>query len=544
MAKDLVRVLILQRDENQSRVFQSLLAEQRAPRFEVRWSQTLEAAMYCVGAFAPDVLVIDPDAKEPYDPDLVQEALKAQPSLPIILLCKPKSVKYALETVGQGPLDYLVEGAFDVKLLSRVLRWASERRALAGEAAAAASRVKEMEGRLGMAEKALTSTQSTLREQARSLEQANEQLQKMNLELKKIDQLKSQFLSIVTHDLNSPLSVILGYLEVLLKNRAKLSDPAEIATRLETMQESARRLEHLVNQILKISELEMGKVNLNYECVDPGALVSGLIKGLAAVASKKQQVLTADIPEGLPKAWLDVRSIERVVTNLVTNAHKYSPAGGPIRVSVRPEQDMVRFEVADSGPGIPPESRSSVFDRFTRLTSDPAVPRMPGLGLGLAICREIVSQHRGRIWVEGNPGGGSLFTFLLPRDPRVERGAKRNILLVEDDSEIRAFLESLLVARGHNVTTAADGLKGIERLQQRTQKFDLVLTDLQMPGANGVQVIENARLSQPQALVAVMSSHTNSDVFFEAMSKGPMTFIAKPFREEHVHQALTKLLSA
>jgi len=540
---DRIRVLVVHEEERQKDALQDLLSPAENPSFEVVWSQTVKSALYHVGAFSPDVILLDPELKDPAETNPVKALLKGCPA-PLLLLCRPRGVKAAREALSFGAQDYLVEGKFDFQLLARVLKGAVERRRLHGESCAARLELSRLAARLDMAEKTLAETQSRLREQSQSLEKANEELQKKNLELQRLDQMKSGFLALVTHDLKAPLSVILGYVSILLDESAETPPSGFQRARLEKVKEAGERQQHLVSQLLRVSELELGKVGLRLEEVDLGRMIGGLADSLASLASKKRQTLSAELPADLPRIWADAEGLERVLTNLITNAHKYTPEGGSIRVRALPEGDMARFEVADNGPGIPHTQRMSVFDRFTRLEGSSNTRSMPGLGLGLAICREIVSQHRGRIWIEDAPGGGCLFVFLLPWDARGEKRAGRNILVVEDDADVRALLESLLTSRGHAVTLAEDGLSGIEKVQDRSRKFDIVFTDLMMPGATGVEVVKSVRLCQPQALIAVMSSHTNSDIFFDAMAQGPMTFIAKPFNEAHLQQALSRLLAA
>jgi len=266
---------------------------------------------------------------------------------------------------------------------------------------------------LEMAEKALSTSQERIRAQSKSLEKANADLQQKNTELQKLDQLKSQFLSMVSHDLKSPLAVINGYIGLLTSTRTAEPLTAAQKDKVDKIQESADRLLKLISEILTLSQLESGKVNLQYQQADAGALVKSVAESLKVVAAKKKQEIRIDIPLLLPQMSLDMQRIERVVSNLITNAHKYTPEGGWIRVRVKQDGDMMRFEVGDSGPGIPAGKREMIFDRFSRV--DPARSRAEGgTGLGLSICSGIVKDHCGEIAVTSEPGQGTVFTVTLP----------------------------------------------------------------------------------------------------------------------------------
>ena len=482
---------------------------------------------------------------DPAMPASVVDGIRAKaPQVAILLLCKPRDVKFALDTLKKGGAqDYLVQGTFDAILLPRIIKNAVDRQRLRNEITTLKKTAESHGAQLEMAEKALSTSQERIRAQSKSLEKANADLQQKNTELQKLDQLKSQFLSMVSHDLKSPLAVINGYIGLLTSTRTAEPLTAAQKDKVDKIQESADRLLKLISEILTLSQLESGKVNLQYQQADAGALVKSVAESLKVVAAKKKQEIRIDIPLLLPQMSLDMQRIERVVSNLITNAHKYTPEGGWIRVRVKQDGDMMRFEVGDSGPGIPAGKREMIFDRFSRIGDKDRPDGAPNIGLGLAICKEIVSQHRGRIWVEAEEAGGSLFVFQLPLEARAKRGAARDILIVEDDPNVRSFLEEALSAGGHQVTAFDNGLHAIEHIAAKTKRFDIVFTDLNLPGANGVQVIESVKESQPQAQVAVMTSHTNSDIFFEAMSHGPMTFIAKPFTVDQLQHALSKLLA-
>jgi two-component system sensor histidine kinase KdpD len=241
------------------------------------------------------------------------------------------------------------------------------------------------------------------------------------------EQLRNALLSSVSHDLRTPLAVVTGATTALLDE----SGPRDEASRrelLETARQEADRLNRLVGNLLDMTRLEAGTLKVRKE-PQPIEEVIGAALNRMEDRLRGREVHTS-VPRDLPLVALDPALIEQVLVNLLENATKYTPPGSPIDVSVQPSDDEITVDVADRGPGVAPEAAERVFDKFYRVREGEG----GGVGLGLTICRGIVSAHGGRIWVEDRPGGGALFRFTLP----LERGAtRRPTLLIEapGDSE-------------------------------------------------------------------------------------------------------------
>jgi two-component system sensor histidine kinase KdpD len=181
---------------------------------------------------------------------------------------------------------------------------------------------------------------------------------------------------------------------------------------LRDIEEEARNLQKIVDQLLDVSRLQSAHLALDRNVTDIRTLVRKTVDLLAARASPRR--LSCTLPEAELPAAVDARRIEQVLRNLLDNALKYTPPGTPISVRASAEGDTLRIAVSDEGPGIPPAEREHIFERFYRVV-DPEAPPVAGLGLGLAICRGIVEAHGGRLWVEEEPGGGSTFVFTLAK---------------------------------------------------------------------------------------------------------------------------------
>ena len=240
----------------------------------------------------------------------------------------------------------------------------------------------------------------------------HEEIKKANELLQEYDRLKSEFVGIVAHDFRKPLMAIRGFAELVLEE----SD-LPIDTRQDFMRTVISETEHLAllaNDTLLITQIETGQLSFNFREVDVGPfLLDSMPLGLS------DHSVLMDVPPGFPKIWADPDRLRQVLTNLVTNAVKYSPAGGSIIVRVRERGTQhIVMEVVDHGLGIPSDQIGRLFQKFARVRSDDHM-KVSGTGLGLYICRLIVEGHGGQIWVESEVGKGSTFGLSLPVDARI-----------------------------------------------------------------------------------------------------------------------------
>lgn len=229
-------------------------------------------------------------------------------------------------------------------------------------------------------------------------------------ERKDLDRLREDLIAMVYHDLRSPLANISSSLEVL-SGMSELPTNDTITTLIQIALRSTDRIQRLTDSLLDLNRLEAGQlVGQRHLSALPDLMQDALDAVALLVKEKKMQVSLESAP-GLAEVMIDCDMIRRVIINLLENALKYSPAGGPIQIELTPAGEFVQVSIRDQGPGIPEADQERVFEKFTRLRSKEG-PR--GLGLGLAFCRLAVTSHGGRIWVESEPGQGSLFKFTLP----------------------------------------------------------------------------------------------------------------------------------
>jgi len=231
--------------------------------------------------------------------------------------------------------------------------------------------------------------------------------------LKELDRMKSEFVSNVSHELRAPLHTISGFVQLLLAG--KIEDKAAQQESLKTVFRQTKQLTSLIDDLLDVSRMEAGHLDLHKEPVQMHDVVRDVLKELQPLAVQKQITLTDQTTPDLPVVVADGKRLGQVVRNLVHNAVKFTPENGHVAVSGMANPDQLVISVQDDGTGIPTEAMSHLFERFYQVDSS-STRRVGGTGLGLYICRQIVGAHGGTIWVDSEPGRGSTFRLSLPRD--------------------------------------------------------------------------------------------------------------------------------
>ena len=230
-------------------------------------------------------------------------------------------------------------------------------------------------------------------------------------EQKKLDTLRGDLISMIYHDLRSPLANVVSSLD-LLDTMLPSDDPA-LKSLLDISMRSTERIQRMTESLLDLSILEAGQPIGTRKLTSVLALVYEAVEAMESTVHNKSQIISYKVPDRLPNVLADQDMIRRVVTNLLENASKYSPQGSKIEIGVRKEGDQILVWVKDNGPGIPASEHERIFNKFTRLKTENA-PK--GLGLGLAYCQLALQAHGGKIWVESEVGVGSRFIFSLPVD--------------------------------------------------------------------------------------------------------------------------------
>jgi signal transduction histidine kinase len=366
---------------------------------------------------------------------ILAELRRRSPETPGIMLTGYASLDSAIQALREGAYDYLVKPC-DVEELKAAVRRGVERRQLAQQLGA---RMRELEAanetirtmNRQLQERVEQATKE-LRQRVVELARARDEISALHAaaqehvkELQELDRLKSQFLSMASHELKTPLTSVSGYLQLALRRaRRRLEqgppradewrkEQEALVQQLETITSQTFHLARLVDELLDVSRIESGKLELRLEPVDLARLTADVAARMQLTTS--QHRIRLDVPSGEGTLVSGDRDyLEQVLSNLIGNAIKYSPAGGPIDVEVRPAAEQVQLSVRDQGVGISPEELDKVFTLFYR-SRESSAQQASGMGLGLYISREIVTRHGGQIWVESWPGHGSTFYVSLPR---------------------------------------------------------------------------------------------------------------------------------
>jgi PAS domain S-box-containing protein len=315
-------------------------------------------------------------------------------------------------------------------------------------------------------------------------------------ERQEVERMKSEFVSIVSHELRTPLTSIRGSMGLLEGGvLGELSGPVLEMVRIA--RSNTERLIRLINDILDLEKMEVGKAELRLQPLEVAEVVEATLSGLRGMADTAKVELRAQAGgTGLVRADRD--RLIQVLTNLVANAIKFSPSGGVVTVRAQREaQGRVRFDVVDQGPGIPLEKRSKLFGKFQQLDSSDTRSK-GGTGLGLAISQAIIEQHGGHIEVRGEPSEGATFTFALPAArmdsgsyPMARDESRYNVLVVTADTELSAQLRELLSSKGYRVLRASSRSEVEKHLEVGPP--DVMVIDPRLPDGEELALVRRLR---------------------------------------------------
>jgi signal transduction histidine kinase/ActR/RegA family two-component response regulator len=366
------------------------------------------------------------------------------------------------------------------------------------------------------------------------------ELKEQSVELELASRHKSEFLASMSHELRTPLNAILGFSEVLLEQMfGEINERQE--EYLRDIHGSGKHLLELLNEILDLSKVEAGRMELEYSSFDLPELLGGAVSMLRERAAVHGVTMDVEIGDGVAEVYADELRLKQVVLNLVTNAVKFTGDGGSVVVAAVRHDPDVHITVTDTGIGVPEADKERIFESFQQ--GGRGSSREEGTGLGLTLSRRIVELLGGHMWLESEVGRGSTFGFAIPSGERERAaapadgagGSAGNVVVIEDDRPSLALFDAYLTGAALDVVTARDGQSGLAAVRRSSPCA--VLLDIRLPGIDGWAVLKALKADPttsdiPVIVVSIVDERSRG------VELGAAAYLVKPVRREELLSAL------
>ena len=393
-----------------------------------------------------------------------------------------------------------------------------------------------------------TDLENRVTERTKDLAAANQSLEEARRKTEEVSKAKSIFLSNMSHELRTPLNVVIGYTSSMLTMPQMYNGitlPDIYRQDIQLIKDNGNYLLGLITDILDLSKIEAGKLELRPTVVDLAEIFRGVVSTSLGLLKDKPIQIISEIPNNIPRVWGDPLRVRQIVLNLMSNAVKFTDTGS-ITLRAELETQCVRVSVTDTGIGIPEKSLATIFDRFQQASAD-TDKQYGGTGLGLDISKRLSIMHGGDLSVHSEEGRGSSFSFTLPFAPSTVTEPTRNlpepssvetlssadlsveaiplILLVEDEVSTREMMRRILESKGYVVTDTHDGAKVMDLAEGILPT--LIVLDVHLPNVNGWDLLKSLKANPETASipVAVCTVETDKDA---SMRLGATTHIQKP----------------
>ena len=400
----------------------------------------------------------------------------------------------------------------------------------------------------------LTSVEAALRARRRQyqvrdlLESEHEALQAAE----KANRLKDEFLATVSHELRNPLNVVLGYSEILLRT-PQIGDSPSLRQMTEALKRNAQSQSQLINDLLDLSRLQMGKISLNRETVWLSAMIENAVETVRTEAEEKKITIAIDESNEALFFEGDPLRLQQVTWNLLNNAVKFTPAGGQVNIALTREDECGVLVIQDTGQGIQPDFLPHVFEMF-RQGDASTVRRQSGLGIGLALVRRLVELHGGSVAADSKgTDQGASFTIRLPLRQQTElaplppseilpgRLAGMNVLIIDDSEDTIVMLKALLEIDDATVTSTQNGADALRIAA--TANFDVILSDISMPEMDGFEFLRRLRQipGRTDVPVLALTGFGQAEDVARADAAGFASHLTKPLEIDNLTEILQGL---
>jgi signal transduction histidine kinase len=365
-----LQVLLVEDNAGDARLLHEMFRKEKAGSFVLTHLLRMTEAVAHLEKGGVDIVLLDMGLPDGHGLDTVRRAQAAAPHVPVIVLTGLDDEALAAQAMKEGAQDYLIKGQIESRALPRALRHAIERHRMQEEA-----------------------------------------------ELIRINQLqfKDKFLSHVSHELRSPLNAIYQFVTILFDNIVGELTPDQHEY-LGIILRNVKQLQAMIDDLLEVTRVQGGQLAIELQCTSVAEVIAFAVSTLQGAAQAKEVTLSVDLGGQLPLVCADPMRVRQILIILLDNAIKFTPAGGSVRIragQLGEDPNTLVLEIMDSGCGIDPAMTERIFDRLFQ-ASDPALAGRQGLGLGLYICKELVTRQGGRIWASGTPGKGAVLSFTLP----------------------------------------------------------------------------------------------------------------------------------
>lgn len=394
--------------------------------------------------------------------------------------------------------------------------------------------------------------------------------QKVNIE-REISNLKMKFFTDISHEIRTPLTLISGNIKEII--RKGLPDN-NLQERLRVVNKNSNRLLNLVNQMLDIRKIESGKMKLTLQRVDLGLFIKSLMDNFKILAAERQIEFILQKPESPIVIWADSQKLDKIIFNLLSNAFRFTPTGKHITVTLEKSNNGALISVMDEGKGISKENQKKIFEIFNS-DDQGSLTHQSHSGIGLALTKELVELHGGKIGLKSELGAGSTFIVYLPQNEpsknpnadyvvsdkivesansfEIESDEKHSetknrtnysnntLLIVEDNIEMREFI-CMILREDYNILEAENGLKGLKMALEKQP--DLIISDYMMPIMDGIEMVKTLRsnMQTSHIPIIILSAKTDEESKIKGFDTGADSYIEKPFSADILRARINNLI--